>query len=273
MSFLNPLHFLRTLGRKVAGSFLLVFLASCGGGSSDDSGGTTATQLQGYYQASVGVGNKEFISLVMPNSGGSSPWYGWYFKGPTLNSDPYLISGNLVLGVNGAAQSDGASIHIYESGTLGSRSANFSQASLSSFQATITNVGTQTSESMTATAQSILQTSLLGTWIGTWSSKGSFYGLKNIVFDTNGTITSMDSIGDCTNIALQLTPSVGANTYNASIVISAANNCAWAPLNAPSKTLNGIAFIHASPAVGKTKRLELMLLDTDGSGISFRGDM
>ena len=273
VSFLSPLKLLRTQARKIAGSFALVVLASCGGGSSDGSGGTTATQLQGYYQASVGVGNKEFISLVMPSSGGSSPWYGWYFKGPTLNSDPYLYSGNLVLGVNGAAQSNGASIHVYESGTLASRSANFSQSSLSSFQATITNVGTQTSESMSATAQGILQTTLLGTWIGTWSSRGSFYGLKNIVFDTNGTITSMDSIGDCTNIAMQLTPSVGTNTYSASIAISAANNCVWAPLNAPSKTLNGIAFIYASPVVGKTKRLELMLLDTDGSGISFRGDM
>ena len=266
---------------------MLATLVACGGTSSNDSsnasnptGSNSAnnnsdsnTQLQGFYQATVGVGNKEFVSLVLPSSGGSSLWYGWYFKGPTLNADPYLYSGNLILGVNGAAQTNGASIRIYESGTLGLRSASFSQSSLTSFQATISNAGTQTPETMSATSKPILQTVLQGTWLGTWSSRGSIYGLKNIVFDTNGTITSMDSIGDCTNIALQLTPTVGTNIYSATIVIYVANNCGWAPLNTQSKTLNGVAFIHTSPAAGQTKRLELMLLDTDGSGISFRGDM
>lgn len=266
---MSPLKLLRTLARKVAGSFLLLVLASCGGGSSNDSGGTTATQLQGYYQASVGVGSKEFISLVLPSSGGSSPWYGWYFKGPTLDADPYLYSGNLILGVNGAAQTNGASIRIYESGTLGSRSANFSQSSLNSFQATITNAGTQTSETMTATAQGILQTSLQGTWTGTWSSKGSILPNKNIVLNANGASTSMDAIGSCNNNnTLQLT---GSSIYTASITINGATNCDWSALNAPSKTLNGVGFVHLSPIAGKN-RLELILLDTDGSGISFRGD-
>ena len=267
--YLNQLNFLRTLACKVTGGFLLVVLASCGGSSSNDSGGTTATQLQGFYQASVGVGSKEFISLVLPSSGGSSPWYGWYFKGPTLNADPYLYSGNLILGVNGAAQTNGASIRIYESGTLGSRSANFSQSSLNSFQATITNVGTQTSEAMTATAQGILQTSLQGTWTGTWSSKGSILPNKDIVLDANGASTSMDAIGTCNNNnTLRLT---GSSIYTASITINGATNCDWSALNAPSKTLTGVGFVHLSTIAGKN-RLELMLLDTDGSGISFRGD-
>ena len=269
MVYLNQLNFLRTLACKVTGGFLLLVLASCGGSSSNDSGGTTATQLQGFYQASVGVGSKEFISLVLPSSGGSSPWYGWYFKGPTLNADPYLYSGNLILGVNGAAQTNGASIRIYESGTLGSRSANFSQSSLNSFQATITNVGTQTSEAMTATAQGILQTSLQGTWTGTWSSKGSILPNKDIVLDANGASTSMDAIGTCNNNnTLRLT---GSSIYTASITINGATNCDWSALNAPSKTLTGVGFVHLSTIAGKN-RLELILLDTDGSGISFRGD-
>jgi hypothetical protein len=267
--YLSQPTFLRTLARKVAGFFLILVLASCGGNSSNDSGGTTATQLQGFYQASVGVGSKEFISLVLPSSGGSSPWYGWYFKGPTLNADPYLYSGNLILGVNGAAQTNGASIRIYESGTLGSRSANFSQSSLNSFQATITNVGTQTSETMTATAQGILQTSLEGTWTGTWSSKGSILPDKDIVLDANGASTSMEAIGTCNNNnTLRLT---GSSIYTASITINGATNCDWSALNAPSKTLTGVGFVHLSTIPGKN-RLELILLDADGSGISFRGD-
>jgi hypothetical protein len=36
--------------------------------------------------------------------------------------------------------------------------------------------------------------------------------------------------------------------------------------------MTGVGFIYKSPAVGKTKRLELILTDSSGSGISFRGD-
>jgi len=273
--YLSQPTFLRTIARKVAGFFLLVVLASCGGGSSNDSGGTTATQLQGYYQGTVG--GKEFISLVLPANAGIARWYGWYFKVGTPDANPYLYSGNLTLGVNGAAQSNGANIRIYESGTLGSRSANFSQSSLNSFQATINNVVSQTSETISATAQGILQSSLQGTWNGTWSSAGNILPSRNIIFDVNGALTSMQPFDNCkvnTN-ELQLT-AIAGNLYDAAITLRSdqpTGNCSWVPVGSTSITFSGIAFLHASPAINKTKRLELMLLDTDGSGISFRGDM
>ena len=77
VSCLSPLKLLRTLAWKVAGSFLLVVLASCGGGSSNDSGGATATQLQGLYRANPLT--KEFMSFVIPTSSGNATWYGWHF--------------------------------------------------------------------------------------------------------------------------------------------------------------------------------------------------
>jgi hypothetical protein len=48
-------------------------------------------------------------------------------------------------------------------------------------------------------------------------------------------------------------------------VIPSTNNCARS-----NTTLNGIAFVHA-PSAG-VKRLEIILTDNTGSGISFRGD-
>ena len=269
---------------------MLATLVACGGTSSNDSSnasspassnndivnknGDSITQLQGFYQATVG--GKKFISLVLPANGGVARWYGWYFNKPlTPDADPDLYSGNLTLGINGAAQSNGADIRIYFGNTLNSRSASFSQASLDSFQSTITNVVTKTSETISATAQIVLKDSLQGTWEGTWSSAGNTLASKKIIFDGNGVLTSMEPFYNCKVNAneLLLTARAG-NLYDAAITLRSdqpAGNCAWVT-NGVSVTFSGVGFIHTSPVAGK-KRLELMLLDTDGRGISFWGDL
>jgi hypothetical protein len=283
--YLSQVKLLRTLACKVTGGFLLVVLASCGGNSSNDSGGTTATQLQGYYLANIG--GSDFITLVLPAVNGVAPWYGWYFRtgGNLDHLDPYLYSGNLVLGVNGAAQSTGANLKVSASGTLKTlnNSVIFSQSSSTGFQALATTDTLQTIN-FNASAQPVIQTTLDGTtWEGHWSSRGALLNTaKFIRFGAPGpppVDTTMDSFDSCKINAneLQLTSRAG-NLYDAAITLRSevGGVCAWVPNGLNSVTLEGIGFIHTSPAAGKTKRLELMFFPTTTDikgGISFRGDL
>ncbi len=243
-------------------------LASCGGGSSDDSGGTTATQLQGFYRGTVG--GDEFISLVLPANSGTARWYGWYFAGADVNNG-FLYFGNIQLGVNGAAQSVASSVSYYKSGNLSTQSVTFRQASLSGFNATITD-SLSPNYSLTATSQSTLQNSLENTtWTGNWSN-GT--GVTNIVahdFHSAGTMTSAISFLPCNNAnnSLVLTNEPGTNYYKAELTIYSSTGCIWAVAPIPSQKLTGIGFIHS---VAGVKRFEIMLLDSNGKGVSYRGD-
>ena len=268
VSFLSPLKLFRTLARKAAGSFLLVVLTSCGGGSSNDSSGTTATQLQGFYQGTVG-GN-EFISLVLPASGGIARWYGWYFAGADVNNG-FLYFGNIQLGVNGAAQSVASSVSYYKSGNLSSQSVTFQQASLSGFNATITD-SLSPNYSLSATSQSTLQDSLENTtWTGNWSNGTDVTNVAVHDFHSAGTLTSTISFLPCDNAnnSLVLTTEPGTNYYKAELTIYSSTGCTWAVAPIPSQKLTGIGFIHL---VAGVKRFEIMLLDTNGKGVSYRGD-
>ena len=270
VSFLSPLKLLRTLARKIAGSFALVALASCGGGSSDGSGGTTATQLQGLYEATDSVDNASFFSVIFPDINGIATWYGWHFRGDG-SVGPHLYKGELTLGVNGAAQSIGSTIKVDAVGTIGTRSATFSQASLNSFQSTITNQVLHTSFNLTGTAKPIFEPIFAGTWSGKWFTGISATGTVNLQFDALN-VGTVGSIFSCTNPAVHLDNTYGSSVFEATIVFPGETGCNWAPNNGVPKTLKGVGFIHTSPIALK-KRLELMFLDTTtGSGISYRGD-
>ncbi len=113
---------------------------------------------------------------------------------------------------------------------------------------------------------------LSGTWTGTWVD-----GLND-----SGVVTTFISeeplswnFFDCLG-TLSLTP----ETYTQ---LGGTEKFFQARLTIPMRTgcvrtatalveLSGVGFIHASPVVGKEWRLDLMLVDGTGSGISFRGD-
>jgi hypothetical protein len=264
-------------------------LSACGGGGG--AGGVTiagqdlpsispdpTTALQGFYQASAGASPQAFISLVLPASASSVQWYGWYFKSQRVNEDPYLFSGVLDLGLNGAAQSNAAGIKAFTSGSLATGSANLSNASLTGFHASVAAVALQTSLDFDASAAPSLNyqfgapalpTDLAGRWSGPWSSAGSIYGASTLTFANSGGLVSNTTGFPCDVSRLSLVPRATGNAFTASLVIPAATNCSWTP-QSTQKTLHGIAFIHT--LAGSSRRLEVMLLDSDGSGISFRGD-
>jgi hypothetical protein len=291
--FLSQLKFLRTLACKVTSGFLLVVLASCGGGSSNDSGGTTATQLQGYYQATALIGglNKEFMALIVPSTGVNAKWYGWHFISEDVNGDgneANLFTGTLSLGSNGAAQSTNSGVLSFSSAVPwkeGTGSIGITKGSLSSYVANMnyTPAGsTQVQVAMNATAaannvyqfnQTSTHASLTGTWNGAWSSAGNVI-TANLVFQNNGTLLSATTFVNCNvNSAapngLSLTPVSGANYFNATVTLPV-TLCSWSTTN--PKILTGVGFIHASGLPLTPNRLELMLIDDQGRGIiSFRG--
>jgi len=250
-----------------------------GGGSSGGGGSGEVTALNGFYQARTE--GKEFISLLLPitNSSSSVQWYGWYFKSQSVNADPTLLSGVLDLGLNGAALSNPAGIRAFISGNLATGSVSLSNASLAGFRASVPAVPGQTALAFDAVSATAAEyplvavasaAALAGRWSGPWSSAGSVYGASTLTFSNTGGLLSNTTGFPCDVSQLSLVPRSTGNAFTASLVIPAATLCPWAPLSTP-KTLNGIAFIH-TPA-GASPRLEVMLLDSDGRGISFRGDL
>jgi hypothetical protein len=261
-------------------------LSACGGGGGGEpivSQGSAIvipdprTALQGFYQASALASPQEFISLVLPTSASSVEWYGWYFKSPSANADPYLFSGVLDLGVNGAAQSNAAGIKAFTSNILATGSVNLSNASLTGFHASVPAVAQQlTALDFDASAAPALNyqfdapalaADLAGRWTGPWSSGGSIYA-STLTFANAGGLVSNTTNFPCAVSQLSLVPRATGNAFTASLFIPAATNCRWS--TPTPKTLHGIAFIHT--LAGGSRRLEVMLLDSDGSGISFRGD-
>jgi hypothetical protein len=59
----------------------------------------------------------------------------------------------------------------------------------------------------------------------------------------------------------------GTNLFTFSVTIPTATQCSL-----KSQTLNGAAFVTTSPVAGKSQRLYLLGVTTDGRGISFRAD-
>lgn len=265
--------------RRILAMVPWLALSACGdggGGGGGSAGVNTdpATALNGFYQASPG--GKEFISLLLPIPNSSSvQWYGWYFKGSSIssiNADPTLLSGILDLGINGAAQSNPAGIRAFISGSLATGSVSLSTASLAGFRANvpeITQVASQTALAFDAVAATVASSALLaGQWSGYWSSAGSGYA-STLTFNTGRLVTNTGGLFPCEVSQLRLVPRSTGNAFTASLVIPVTSVCGPWTTVLDTKTLQGIAFIHTP--VGASPRLEVMLLDTDGRGISFRG--
>jgi hypothetical protein len=59
----------------------------------------------------------------------------------------------------------------------------------------------------------------------------------------------------------------GTNLFTFSVTIPTSTQCAL-----KGQTLNGAAFISTSPMAGKTQRLYIIGVTTDGRGISYKAD-
>lgn len=258
-------------------------LSSCGGQSSgtagndvqQNSGGnnTASLAMVGAYKGTAAGNTSEFVSFVTP----SQQLYALYaLQASDPNVYPIVYTGSIQ-----AASATSATVPSLKSfqyqNNLRSGSASISGTSAAAHTMALSSLSIPTlNASPQFTATAIATTSnAQGVWAGTWADglDGSIRTNTNLSVSQSGTsFTAQTGFGNCTSLALTLTPvsDAPANPYfTAQADITAATGCLRTPTSSAT-VMTGIGFIHA-PSTG-VKRLELILTDTSGSGISFRGD-
>ena len=265
-------------------------LSSCGGQSSGTvntagsgdlqnpgGNGTTSLAMAGAYQASVTyTGNaytSDFVSFLTP----AGAWYGLYF----LKTSSASVYPDIYTGAVTATRASSASISPLKASQFGKTvttgSATISGSSALSYHIDLSGINLANSQPASFSPNAIATlTGIAGSWVGDLKDSQSVAdtGLT-LGFSDAGTLTSGGSYATCV-LGLQLTPQslAGKPYYSASLQISGdSTTCGRVSRNGGSTvSMTGIGLIHASPLSGKTKRLELILTDSTGSGISFRGD-
>ena len=278
--------------RHMAIFALTSLIVGCGGGSgrsgssstTDASNPTSSSSstispvqlLPGAYVASLF--DKDWVGILLPTKTGTSVIYqflGLHFNG----SDPDIYSGssNIV-----SATTALPLVYVYPnisasvrtgSGTLSHLGNNVVLTSLG-FHA----VGLELAKSINVAASppnnykyntpASLST-VQGNWTGRLGYSVGFSENFSMSISSAGTIsTAMSFQQDCVLSNAKLAPNFdGTNLFSLSLSIPTATQCSL-----KSQTLNGAAFVTASPSAGKTQRLYLVGVTTDGRGISFKAD-
>lgn len=273
-------------------------LAACGGQSGGDSpsnGGQTQTSgggtapsfaMTGAYQGSASGGSSDFVSFLTPAP--ELSWYGLYYlqTDPNASVFPDIYRGSLTSTTSNAASISSPGLTAFQFSThlvnsspshLSSGGGSITAASASSYQISLSGItltNNQANPSFTGTAITSYA-NLPGSWTGTLTDNLSTASAGlTLSFNSAGALTSNASYALCPLNLTLTSASVTANPYYvARLEIPVSTGCVRTPPNSTGPAvLTGIGFIHASPVAGKTKRLELILTDTTGSGISFRGD-
>jgi hypothetical protein len=264
-------------------------IVGCGGGSGSSSStdasnassvsSSTALPpqlLPGAYVASLF--EKDWVGMLLPTKTGTSTTYqflGLHYNG----SDPdiYSASSNVV-----SATTALPLVYVYPnisasvrtgSGTLSQLGNNVILTSLA-FPATglelAKSIGVAASppnnyKYNTAASLSTIQ----GSWTGRLSYSVGFAEIFSMSISSAGEISSAMSFQqDCVFSNAKLAPNFdGTNLFSLSLSIPIATQCSL-----KSQTLNGAAFVSASPLAGKKQRLYLVGVTSDGRGISFKAD-
>ena len=270
----------------------LLTLTGCGGGSTgvavvEEITTTTpntttpapATPLitPGAYVASLY--GKDWVAMLLPTTQGSGTvtnFYGMHYNA----ADPDLFSGSGT--ITGTSSANLSREFVYPNITAAARTGTGSltyvgngavRASLS-FPSTgleqgkdINVVASPPSNYKYNTAPTL--DSVQGTWQGRWSYGFGSVDNFNLSISAQGNVSSSESFQqDCVLTQGILAPNFdGTNLFTFSVTIPTATQCSL-----KSQTLNGAAFVTTSPVAGKSQRLYLLGVTTDGRGISFKAD-
>jgi hypothetical protein len=275
--------------RRMALFALASLIVGCGGGSgsssstdaSNTSSGGSSTALPpqllpGAYVASLF--DKDWVGMLLPTKTGTSTTYqflGLHYNG----SDPdiYSASSDVV-----SATTALPLVYVYPnisaavrtgSGTLSQLSNNVVLASLV-FPAT----GLELAKSIGVAASppnnyKYNTPASLSTVQGNWSGRlaysvGFAENFAMSISSAGAISTAMPFQQDCVLSNAKLAPNFdGTNLFSLNLSIPSATQCSL-----KGQTLNGAAFVTASPLAGKTQRLYLVGVTTDGRGISFKAD-
>ena len=289
LNTLSPKVFDLKYGTSMAIFALTSLIAGCGGGSgsssntdaSNASSGSSSTALPaqllpGAYVASLF--DKDWVGMLLPTKTGTSTAYqffGLHYNG----SDPDIYSGSSdVVSATTALPL----VYVYPnisasvrtgSGTLSHLGNNVVLTSLAFPSAGLElaksiNVAASPPNNYKYNTPASLST-VQGNWTGRLAYSVGFAENYSISISSAGAIsTAMPFQQDCVLSNAKLAPNFdGTNLFSLNLSIPAATQCSL-----KSQTLNGAAFVTASPLAGKMQRLYLVGVTSDGRGISFKAD-
>lgn len=238
--------------------------------------GSPSTVMAGAYGMAPTPLGEELVSFVWPQNGVTN-WMALYMPSST-NPDyypPVLYRGVVSLQTHGAALAAVTSFD--KQYKLKTGTAAVSDASHSAYQMALQGVDLTDGGSGIQFAATALATSaqVNREWTGTWADAGQGGSIKTSARLSVQNGKGNTNFGNC-DLGVSLAQEGTAKPYFfASVTLASAPGkvCARAPSAGTQTTLSGIAFIHDTVVVSATvKRLEIMLTDASGSGISFRGD-
>ncbi len=257
-------------------------VSGCGGGAAPEtvagskpSAGTPevppATVLAGAYTGTLY--DKSFVSFVTASASSQINWYAlYYFDTGSAAIIPVIYSGSAALGTSGAATV--AVVREFgSSAAVRTGSASITAASLQAYQLSMSNLSAPNNQAMAPnTSALVTDASISGTWSGVWSDNinAASNAAASVQFDA--ALAATVNFGSCSRTIRLASATASASPYFAvTAEVPVQTNC---PRNtsASALSLSGVAFVYPSPLAGKTRRLELVVVDSTGSGFSFRGD-
>ena len=257
-------------------------VSGCGGGAapetvagSKSNAGTPevppATVLAGAYTGTLY--NKSFVSFVTASASPQINWYALYFFDTgSAAIIPVIYSGSAALGNSGAATV--AVVREFgSSAAVRTGSASITAASVQAYQLSMSNLSAPNNQALAPNTSAVVtDASISGTWSGVWSDNinAAINAAASVQFDA--ALAATVNFGGCSRTIRLASATASASPY---FVVTAdvpvQTGCPRTP-GASAASLSGLAFVYPSPLAGKTKRLELVVVDSTGSGFSFRGD-
>lgn len=273
---------------------VISLLIGCGGGSSNSpvvevptptplpnapSTPNTPAPLiaPGAYMASLN--GKDWVSMLLPTTQGSGTvtnFYGLHYNA----TDPDVFSGSGTIA--GASSATLSRVFVYPNISAAVRSGTGAISNLGNgvVRATLNfpSVGAEQSKDINVAASAPSNykyntpaslSSVQGSWQGRWSYGFGYVDNFTMSISGQGTLSSSLSFQqDCLLTQGALVPNFdGSNLFTFSVTIPTATQCSL-----KSQTLNGAAFLTSSPVAGKTQRLYIVGVTTDGRGISYKAD-
>ena len=257
-------------------------VSGCGGGAapetvagSKSNAGTSevppATVLAGAYTGTLY--DKSFVSFVTASASSQINWYAlYYFDTGSAAIIPVIYSGSAALGSSGAATV--AVVREFgSSAAVRTGSASITAASLQAYQLSMSNLSAPNNQAMAPNTSAVVtDASISGIWSGVWSDNinGAINTAASVQFDA--ALAATVNFGSCSRTIRLASATASASPYFAvTVEVPVQTGCLRTP-GASAASLSGVAFVYPSPLAGKTRRLELVVVDSTGSGFSFRGD-
>ena len=300
MSFLKiikPWSSLKNSAPRLAvamGLMITSVLVGCGGGgsssvdtSSSSSSSSSSSPGQqnpaptvnsGVYTTSFvhSSGSHKALTLVINSDASNSTegrFYGWQFNSPEASGEqPDIFSGT----ISGLGSTAASVLNLKEfstfKDTLKDGAATFTTPTQGKLKVDVTQSGNnlQWSDAVGVTLDTT--NSLVGTWTGNlYFPEAVAPFTVSITFNSNSSFTDIQFGGTCRTSNGSSVSSSVTGMYKLSIDLANATGCVLRDDYRKPGSLSGVAYITASPVVGK-KRLQLVAVTSEGRGFSFRAD-